>query len=125
MSVTITLPEDLEHRVIEDAARQGLPVEELVNRELRNLWPPQELSESKLLMEINDGFPSAFWERYKTLRALLDEHTLTGSDHDEFLKMVNLVEQKQATRLEALAQLAKLRGVTLSTIIRTLGLEPA
>ena len=42
MSVTITLPEDLEHRVIEDAARQGLPVEELVNRELRNLWPPQE-----------------------------------------------------------------------------------
>ena len=63
MSVTLTLPEDLEHRVIEDAARQGLPVEELVNRELRNLWPPQEPSESKLLTEINDGFPPSFWER--------------------------------------------------------------
>ena len=124
MSVTITLPEDLEHRVIEDAARQGLPVEELVNRELRNLWPPQEPSESKLLTEINDGFPPSFWERYKTLRARLDEHTLVGPDHDDFLKMVDQVEQKQATRLEALAQLAKLRGVSLPAIIRSLGLEP-
>ena len=58
------------------------------------------------------------------MRARLDEHTLVGPDHDDFLKMVDQVEQKQATRLEALAQLAKLRGVSLPAIIRSLGLEP-
>ena len=73
------------------------------------------------MTDINNGFPPEFWNRYKILRALLDEHTLTGVDRDEFLKMVDQVEQKQATRLEALAQLL---GVSLSAIIRTLGLEP-
>ena len=124
MSVTISLTKELENRLMQDAARQGLPLEELISRGLTTLWPPQQLTESQLLTDINTGFPPEFWNRYKILRALLDEHTLTGADRDEFLKMVDQVEQKQATRLEALAELAKLRGVSLSAIIRTLGLEP-
>ena len=125
MSVTITLSDELEHRVREDALRQGLPVEELVSREVTNLWAAKSVPEASLLVEINDGFPEEFWARYKFLRAKLDEHTLAGADRDEFLKMVEQVERKQNLRLGAIAQLAKLRGASLSETIRALGLEPA
>ena len=84
MSVTITLPEEIEHRLREDALRQGLPVEELVSREVTNLWAAKSDSETSLLAEINDGFPESFRERYKFLRAKLDEHTLASADRDEF-----------------------------------------
>ena len=125
MSVTITLSDELEHRVREDALRQGLPVEELVSREVTNLWAAKSVPETSLLAEINDSFPGEFWERYKFLRGKLDEHTLAGTDRDEFLKMVEQVERKQNVRLGAIAQLAKLRGASLSETIRALGLEPA
>ena len=125
MSVTITLSDELAHRVQEDAARQGMPLEELISRELQNRWPAKSVSEASLLEEINDGFPEDFWERYKFLRAKLDEHTLADADRDEFLKMVEQVERKQNLRLGAIAQLAKLRGASLSETIRALGLEPA
>ena len=36
MSGTIILPEEIEHRLREDALRQGLPAEELVSCEVTN-----------------------------------------------------------------------------------------
>ena len=86
MSVTITLPEEIEHRLREDALLQGLPVEELVSREVTNLWAAKSDSETSLLAEINDGFPESFWERYKFLRAKLDERTWRAPTVVNFLK---------------------------------------
>ena len=63
MSVTITLPEEIEARIYAEAARAGLGVEEFIGRELKNHWasvPTPALSEATLLEKIGEGFPKYF-----------------------------------------------------------------
>ena len=124
MSVTITLSNELENRLREDAARQGVPVEELVSREVQNLWPAKPLSETGLLEKINDGFPESFWLRYHSLKEKLDRDTILESEYQEYMSMVDQVERKHTARLGYIAELAKLRGSGFLETIRALGLEP-
>src|SRR5438132_78397 len=53
-----------------------------------------------------------------------DAATLTDAEHAELIRLVNEVEIWNARRLEAVAELARLRGVRFPDLVRQLGLGP-
>ena len=125
MSLTISLPPDVERRIAEDAVREGLTMEELASRTLQIRWATAPmLSESQLLEKPNEGFPEAFWQRYQGLQKQMREEVLSEANRPEYLEMVAQVEKRQTERLGQLSELAKRRGVGLPELIRELGLEP-
>src|SRR5713226_5206766 len=58
----------------------------------------------------------------KSLTWDLSAETLTDAEHAELIRRVNEVELWNARRLEAVAELAKLRGVRFPDLVKQLGL---
>jgi hypothetical protein len=77
-----------------------------------------------LLERINEALPETTWERYDALKKQRDSETLTDAEHDELIRLVNLVEIWNARRMEAVAELARLRGVRFPDLVKQLGLGP-
>jgi uncharacterized protein with von Willebrand factor type A (vWA) domain len=67
-------------------------------------------TEAELLERINERLPKSTRTRYHELQAKRDAETLTDAKHAELIRLVNEVEILNARRLEAVAELAKLRG---------------
>jgi hypothetical protein len=79
-------------------------------------------AESQLLMRINQGLPDDLDCRYSELIARRRDETLTTDEHEELLRLTDQIERLEADRLEALAELARIRGIALSTLMRDLGI---
>ena len=125
MSLTISLPPDVEKRITEEAEREGIPAADLVRKTIEVRWgTAPNPSEAELLSQINEGFPAEFWERYQALRPKVRETVASKSERAEFLEMARRVEQRQTGRLGALVALARLRGEDLDATISSLGLAP-
>lgn len=82
------------------------------------------LEEAQLLHKINQGIDPELRAQYQTLRAKLEAETLTDAEYNTLIQLSNQIEQFGAQRLEALANLAQLRQVSLSDLMETLGIEP-
>ncbi|MGF1567543.1 MAG: hypothetical protein ACFCVD_05670 [Nodosilinea sp.] len=55
----------------------------------------------------------------------LSQHeAIAPEEHPELLQLIDVVEQADAARIEALVELAQLRGVTLPDLMTQLGLQP-
>ncbi|MBI5305590.1 MAG: STAS/SEC14 domain-containing protein [Chloroflexi bacterium] len=81
-------------------------------------------AESELLLKINEGISSDIQERYDTLIAKREAETLTSNEHTELLQLTQQVEQLEVRRIENLAELARLRGTSLTTLMQELGIQP-
>ncbi len=84
----------------------------------------QTLEEAQLLHKINQGIDPELRFKYQTLRAKLEAETLTDAEYNTLIQLSNQIEQFGAQRLEALANLAQLRQVSLSELMETLGIQP-
>lgn len=84
----------------------------------------QTLEEAQLLHKINLRIDPELRAQYQTLRAKLEAETLTDAEYNTLLQLSNTIEQRSAQRLEALANLAQLRQVSLSELMETLGIQP-
>jgi hypothetical protein len=56
-------------------------------------------------------------------KSRLDAETLSDAEHEELLRLTKQVEAFDVARVEALSQLAARHGVTLSALMRQLGIE--
>ena len=81
------------------------------------------LAEADLIHLIKNAIPPAVQRRYDELKGKRRAETLTPAEHDEFLRLIELVEQIDAQRVQYLAQLARLRGVTLEQVMTDLGIQ--
>lgn len=114
-----------------EAARQLPPPElnQLVDRllawrgQLQNIAPRLSAAETELLLKINQGFPPAQQQRYDELLEKRDARTLTPEEYQELLALTDQVEAFNVERVQALADLARLRQVSLPEVMRQLGLE--
>lgn len=88
------------------------------------LAPHVAPAEAALLARINGGPDPDRWAAYRRLQAARDAGTLTADELAELLRLSDLVEQYQADRAAALADLAALRGATLAELADALGLGP-
>jgi len=131
MTLTITLKPELQAWLHEESVARQTSEEDVVVRELESRWATAQnqagrlsAAESSLLQRINEGFSEEFWLRFRELREQLEAETLTEADREEFLRSNDAVEAKNVERMEALLQLARLRGTSLPEVMRQLGIGP-
>jgi hypothetical protein len=131
MTLTLEIGPELEQALQATAIRTGLPPERYVLNLLQEQLIPVNggpaglpPAEAGLLERINEALPEATWARYDALKEKRDQGTLTDVEHAELIGLVNEVEIWNARRLEAVAELARLRGVPFPDMVRQLGLGP-
>ena len=132
MNLTIAITSDLESRLREAAASQGIEPGEYVANALRehlqtakSTVPRLSAAESRLLGEINRGLSEQQWKRYQELIEKRRAEQLSNDEHAELIAISDLVERVNGRRIECLTQLAALRGTTLPKLMEQLGIEPA
>lgn len=97
-------------RVIAIQARRGVPL-------------LAEEEEQMLLKAIEGRLPTGAQDRLDVLREKSREGTLTPTEQAELLGFVQRVERQDLARVEALVDLARKRGTTVSSLMRELGIE--
>jgi hypothetical protein len=84
--------------------------------------PSVTQEEAELLLHINRRLPEDVQQRYDDLIAKRDAETLDDDAYAELLRLTKPVEAFDVARVEALSKLASQRGVTLSALMRQLGI---
>jgi hypothetical protein len=100
-----------------------LVIEVLSLRERRG-WARLTTAESDLINRINQGLPESVRSRYDELIDRRRNEVLSAEELDELLCLTSQVEQLEGNRLEALAELARLRGIWLTALMAELGIPP-
>jgi hypothetical protein len=122
---TIEIKSQLTTDELLNAAKQ-LPTVELkqfIARLISNKTQATVLSEDEanLLQIINQPLPAV--ERYSVLATKRDAETLTDAEYVELLTLTEQHEAYNVKRMKALADLAHLRGKSLSDIMQELGIQ--
>ncbi len=100
-------------------------VQEAIALQARRTAPSLPRDEAALLQLVNQGVPARLQERYDALIARRRAECLTPEEHEELLQLTDEIEQLDAQRAEHLAQLAQLRGVSLTQLVNDLGIAPS
>jgi hypothetical protein len=79
--------------------------------------------EAELLLKINQGIPADTQKYYNELIAKREAETLTPNEHKELLQLTEQIEQLQSKRIEYLADLARIRKVSLTELRENLGIK--
>jgi hypothetical protein len=131
MTITIDLTADLEARLLQEAAKQGIDPEQYIVQAMRSRLQKQELSaprldpqQSALLEQINQGLSQTEWDLYYALVAKRQAGTLSENDYAELTAMGVRIEELNTRRLELLVELARLQGVSLPELLGELGIAP-
>jgi hypothetical protein len=129
MTLTLDIDPELETALRAMAADAGLPPDRYVLDLLHERIQPTNggpkglpQAEAVLLEQINEGLPPTTWERYHALKEKRHAETFTPAEHAELIRLVNEVEIWNARRLKWVAELAKLRGVPFSELVKQMGL---
>jgi hypothetical protein len=80
-------------------------------------------AESKLLAHINQGLPPELRERLALLKARREDESITDAEYEELTRLSDRAEELHAERMAAMAELAKLRGVSLPELMNQLGIQ--
>ncbi len=104
-------PQDLDQLAVE--------VQNLKNRRGRSRLTA---AESYLMGRINVGLPASFRDRFDQLVVRRRDEVLTAEEFDELLRLTAQLEEIEASRVESLTELARLRGVALAALMAELGI---
>ena len=131
MTMTIDLTPELETRLRDEAAKEGLApdrfilsaVEErLRQRHSEQNVPHLSIAESELMRKINAGLSVETWQQYRELRAKCQAETLTPEEHQILIKLSDQVEMDYAQRLGFVLELSRLHGISLEEQMKALGI---
>ena len=131
MTIQLNVTSELEHQLKNVADQMGLTPDtyilRLLQKDLQTHAAPARLSpeESKLLKQINASLSAIEWERYRVLLAKRDNEILTASEHTELIALSDQIEEANARRMEAVAELARVRKTTVPALVENLGLSSA
>jgi hypothetical protein len=127
---TITIHADISVDLLVKAAEQLNETElrqftsQVLALNAKRTAPCVTQEEAGLLLQINSRLPEDVQRRYDELIAKRDAETLSTAEHTELLQLTQQVEAFDVARLEVLSKLAACRGVTLSALMRQLGIKP-
>ena len=109
--------EQLEPAEAEKVARR------LLHLQARRRAPDVSAREAELLREIYRQKRPGFQDRFDQLNAKRRAFALNSEEQEELLHLVEESESFTVRRLEVLGELAQLRQMTLSALMRQLGLK--
>ena len=98
-------------------------VDQMIAIRAERVAPHLDADESALLARINQGLSEPERSRMRALQEKRDDGTLSPAEWQELTALTDKLELLHADRLAALAELARLRGVTLDIVIQQLGLQ--
>jgi hypothetical protein len=98
-------------------------VDEVTALRARRKAPVLSADESALFAVINQSLPEAERNRLIDLGRQRADETLTDGEHQELLALQRRLEALHTARMKALADLAAIRGVTLTAIMDQLGIQ--
>jgi hypothetical protein len=108
---------ELDEDDLDQLVRQAL----LVQAQRRATGSSSE--ETELLIQINQGIPTALHRRYRELAEKRDAEILSDLEYGELLELSDQIEQLAVERLEVLVKLAALRKVSLDQVMDDLGIQ--
>jgi len=131
MPLTIEFTQELEAKVRREAESTRLDAAEFVLMTVRDRLerhsgesvPHLSRRETTLLEEINEGMPQHRWQAYHGLLAKRRAEALTPSEQQALIQFSDEIEERNARRLEKVAELARVRGTTLEALARELGID--
>lgn len=99
-------------------------VSQIIALRAKRQAPGLPRAESELLLKINEGVPPDVQTRYNELIAIRQAEALTPEEYKELLRLTQRVEKLEVRRVEYLAELARLRGTSLTALMENLGIQP-
>ena len=117
------------NKLLEAVEKMSLPeMEQFLSRvialQAQRKAPHLSAKESGLLTKINRSLPSEVRARLDQLVAKRRANKLSAKEHHELLRLIDELEAAEAARAEALARLARLRGVSMNKLMSDLGIRP-
>ncbi len=82
------------------------------------------MHEAHLLRLIKQRMPKPFRDRFNFLVSKRDDHTLTDSEHEELLLLIDKLEDRQTEYLSQLIELAKLNDISLPEVMKKYHIRP-
>ncbi len=110
--------EQLDPSELEQLVNQAMRVQ--TRRKILNL----PIDQSLLFQKISQCIPLQLQERYDFLISKRQDNTLTDEEYHELLGLGDRIEEIEAKRLENLVELAKLRHISLTSLIQEFQLQP-
>ena len=129
MTIHLNVNSELERQLKKVAGQLGLTPDtyilRLLQKDLQTRAAPTRLSpgESKLLKRINSSLSAIEWERYRILLAKRDAEELNRREQAELVALSDEIEEANARRMKAVAELARLRKTTVPALTESLGLS--
>jgi hypothetical protein len=80
--------------------------------------------ELELLQKINQTLPEEIQQKYSDLNAKMRSQTITHEEHQDLLKLIDIVEKADGDRLQHLIQLSQLRNISLTELMKQLQIHP-
>jgi hypothetical protein len=124
-----SLEQDLSpHRILAAVERLSLPelerfVHQVIALQASRRAPHLSADETALLRCIYQTLPDDRKGRLQRLITKREAESLTAAEYEELTTLTDQLEALQAERLAALAELAQLRGTTLSEVMVQLGVR--
>ena len=114
--------------LLDSAAQLDTPeleylVSEVLALQAKRRAPCLSKDEAARLQKINQGLPPDVQHQYDTLIEKLQEETLTSDEHQELITMNDQIEESDAERVKNLATLAQLRNVSITALMKDLGIQ--
>ena len=76
------------------------------------------------MQKINQALPEEIQQKYNDLSAKIRSQTITPDEHQDLLKLIDVVEQADGDRLQNLIQLSQLRNISLSELMKQIQIHP-
>jgi DNA-binding MurR/RpiR family transcriptional regulator len=131
MTLTIEITPELKRQLQQAAEKAGLSLNDYVLELLSQTQPPQpdarnQLSqtEADLIRAINHSLSNAEWQRYYALIDKRQAETLTPDEQDALIALSDKLEAINVNRIQAVADLARLRNTSINKLMAELGLKP-
>jgi hypothetical protein len=130
MTLVIDMAPEMEGRLRDKAAREGLSPEEYAARAVEERLervgsrdvPRPARAASGLLNEMEWRVSPDTWGRYRALIGKRDDGSLTAEEQGELIGLCDHIEVANARRIGALVELAALRRTSLDGLMWELGI---
>ena len=130
MSITIQVAPELESTLRQNAAKNGLDVDQFVAQFLERNFPAESLNktvvskrEATLLQKINLPFSPEFWADYKLLKEKRQHQSLSETENAHLTKLAEQIETANAKRMKAVLELAQIHHIPLREMMQKLGIN--
>lgn len=131
MSITIQINPDLEQQLKETAAKVGLDpsyyILQMLKEQLSKSNPPLKSAlpkeEAELLKKINIGIQPTTWTLYYELIDKRRAEKLEEGEQEQLIAISDEIEMANVERIKNLIALAKIRQVSLVTLMAQLGIK--